>query len=451
MGRRNGLEDSDHEDNVPDYIVKGKNGYDVQIPIVHPPYCVCRPCQNPRNRLADAWGKEIVIRTRRRSRFPKSQKQSVLFAARLKTQLEAELLDAVAAAKAREEALANAVSVGTVCEHYEAWQREQGKDWERDQYRVKEIREFLGAARDAASVKYDDYVKFRAHLEKRGCKPATIRRCVNTLIAVFNRAVKSRVLASHQLQNIERPKVVTTRKPVIFTARQVATLLGSAMLQYERQQVAAHRAFDPETKQKGPSVVPLRGFCMIAYTTLMRPETNFSLTWEQLRIDAAHDRGRFRLDAHKNASKGVNVDAPLKPELVRYLKSIMPESEPAGLVHPNPDTGHAYVNIRKQWLGLVQIANTILGPDEQLSDEREHFYTWRHTGASHLAASSKDPVLVMRLMGDTQLATVMKHYFDSDFEHMQTEVEKWQLPAESEAAQRPGKARFESAIESDPN
>jgi len=76
----------------------------------------------------------------------------------------------------------------------------------------------------------------------------------------------------------------------------------------------------------------------------------------------------------------VNVDAPLKPELVRYLKSIMPSTEPTGLVHPNPETGRAYVNIRKQWQRLVEIANEILGPDEQLTGVREHFYTWRHSG-----------------------------------------------------------------------
>ena len=35
---------------------------------------------------------------------------------------------------------------------------------------------------------------------------------------------------------------------------------------------------------------------------------------------------------------------------------------------------------------LVAIANEILGPDEQLTGARAHFYTWRHTGASNLAA-----------------------------------------------------------------
>jgi len=77
--------------------------------------------------------------------------------------------------------------------------------------------------------------------------------------------------------------VVTTKKPVIFTNKQVATLLGSAMSRYEREQAAAHGAFEPDTNRKKPSVVPLRGFCMIAYTTLMRPETNFDLCWSSSR------------------------------------------------------------------------------------------------------------------------------------------------------------------------
>jgi integrase len=108
----------------------------------------------------------------------------------------------------------------------------------------------------------------------------------------------------------------------------------------------------------------------------------------------------------------------------------MPSAKPKGLVHPNPETGAAYENIRKQWLQLVEIANEILGPDEQLTGARTHFYTWRHTGASNLAASSKDPVLVTRLMGDTQLQTVTNHYFDSDFEHMQAEVARWETPTD---------------------
>lgn len=461
----------------PNFVVARKGGgFDVQVPVEHPPKCICKPCKRPGNRPPGTEEGKFVIRTRRKSPHP-NHSDSVAFAKNLKRDLEAELKWNVEDAGRRKEALGKAVSVKKVCDYYEKWQLAQGKDWKRDRYRVKVIREFLGDNRDASSVAYEDYLNLCEHLKtkpigptqgpkkgkksaaspkakkkgtKRECSQATIRRYVNTFLAIFNRAVKARVLTAHQLANIERPKVVTNKKPMIFTNRQVAVLLGSAMDVYERSQAAAHQSYDPETKRRKPSVVPLRGLCMIAYTTLMRPETNFELRWEQLKFDPSGDRGRFRLDHHKNASKGVEVDAPLKPELVRYLKTIMPSRKARGLVHPNPDTGLAFVNIRKQWEQLVKIANNILDPDEQLTEVREHFYTWRHTGASHLAASSRDPVLVMRMMGDTQLQTVMKHYFDSDFEHMQTEVEKWTLPVEKLAAERT-QARFESAIESDPN
>ena len=33
-------------------------------------------------------------------------------------------------------------------------------------------------------------------------------------------------------------------------------------------------------------------------------------------------------------------------------------------------------------------------------------------------------------MGDTQLQTVMNHYFDTDYLHMQTETERFELPSE---------------------
>jgi integrase len=330
---------------------------------------------------------------------------------------------------------------------------------------VHEIEAFLGPARDVQSIEYADYVRFCTRLEERGCATSTIRRYTNTLIAIFNRAVKARLIPAHHLTGIERPKVVTKKKPVIFTKRQVAVLLGSAMVRYEREQAELAQAYvrEQETRaaarrppltRRPPSVVPLRGLCLIAYLTLMRPECNFNLRWEHLVLNSANDRGRFCLDEHKNKDKGVEVDAPLKPELVRYLTAIMPSDDPEGLVHPNPETGEAYANIRKQWFRLVEIANEILGADEQLTGVRTHFYTWRHTGASHLAASSKDPILVTRMMGDTQLQTVMRHYFDSDLEHMQAEVERWQIPVEGDMALR---GRIESGLanesgnESDPN
>jgi integrase len=437
--------------NDPDYVVRRRDGrFDVSPPIVHPPFCVCAHCQHPKRATVRNPAETVVVRARRASPYPASRKKSGAYALRLKADLEAELRDAVAAAHARKEALAKAVPVTAICAHYLRWQKSEKKDWTRDQYRIRDIEAFLGSKRDVATVDYEDYQKFKERLAARGCSQATIRRAVNTLIAVFNRAVKDRLIKSHQLVDIERPKPPKTSKPVIFTKQQVAVLLGSAMERYEHEQAAAFRRFDTDSGRRPPSVVPLRGFCLIAYLTLMRPENNFELRWEQLVFAKGLNRGSFTLSKHKNASKGVLVRGSLNPALVRYLRSIMPSDRPRGLVHPNPETGEAYENIRKQWFRLIEIANEMLGPDDQLDGVRMHFYTWRHTGASHLAASSKDPVLVTRLMGDTQLQTVMDHYFDTDYEYMQTEIERMELPFETAVAED-AREDFASAIASGPN
>ena len=62
----------------------------------------------------------------------------------------------------------------------------------------------------------------------------------------------------------------------------------------------------------------------------------------------------------------------------------------------------------------------------------QDFYNWRHTGASSLAASGADPVLIVRMMGDVALQTVMNHYFDSSPERMQDIVGGWDKPAVTE-------------------
>ncbi|HET8798199.1 MAG TPA: tyrosine-type recombinase/integrase [Thermoanaerobaculia bacterium] len=435
-----------------DYVVLRRDRrFDVSPPIVHPPYCLCALCRDPKRAARRKWEEPIVIRARRASPYPDHRPKSAAYALRLKAELECDLQNAVIEAEKERKALGSVRSVADVCAYYLVWQLKHGKDWERDQYRVVDLERMLGPERAAERITYADYERIVDTLQNgrplendermAPASKATVRRYVNTLIAIFNRAVKARLIASHQLKNIERPKAASTKKPIIFTRRQVAVLLGSAMRRYEQEQVAACQAFEREREEraaarrapltrKPPSVVPLRGFCLIAYMTLMRPETNFNLRWEQLVVHPAKHEGRFALGEHKNAEKGVEVDAPLKPELVQYLKSIMPSAKAKGLVHPNPETGAAYENIRTQWLRLVEIANEILATDEQLTGARAHFYTWRHTGASNLAASSKDPVLVTRMMGDTQLQTVMDHYFDSDFEHMRVEVARWEIPTE---------------------
>jgi len=88
-----------------------------------------------------------------------------------------------------------------------------------------------------------------------------------------------------------------------------------------------------------------------------------------------------------NVNKGIRAYGVLAPRLVKYLLSIRPPNA-RGYIHANPATGKPYVDIRKQWDRLMSIASEMLG--YPLVNEKADFFTFRHTGASNIAQSSRN-------------------------------------------------------------
>lgn len=406
----------------PDYVTGKRGRFEIQPPIVHPSFCVCPECA--RKRKPEQWGQEFILRIRRRSPSPDSRVDSAAYARDVKREIEASLMDAVTEAGAER---SRAVTFGEVASAYRAAQTAEGKRIDKTDHIIKAVEKQIGKGKSAAKITRDDYRELLAAKERDGAAPQTILHHANTLLAILNYGVAEGMIEPHQLSQVRRPRVIRRGKPETWTRAEVAILLGVAMDRFERE----------ESDRFG---IPLRGLCLVAYLTLMRPANNFALEWGQLKIEDGEDAGTFRLDRHKNSSKGVKVHAALHPTLVRYLRRI--RSSDTALVHPNPTTGKAYVDIRKAWNRFVEIANEEfqkVDPKAKLEGKRAEFYTWRHTGASRLAEIS-NPVLIVRMMGDTSLATVMKHYFDTDLEHMQETMQRWKALPEEEA--------IESAIES---
>ena len=111
-----------------------------------------------------------------------------------------------------------------------------------------------------------------------------------------------------------------------------------------------------------------------------------------------------------------------------YLLSIRPANA-SGPIHVNPVTGKPYVDFRKQWKRLLEIAGEILG--YKLKGKKAKFLNFRHTGASDVARRGRDAshlLRVVRMMGDTSLATVNRHYFNLDDEAMEEIIEGWEIP-----------------------
>lgn len=114
-------------------------------------------------------------------------------------------------------------------------------------------------------------------------------------------------------------------------------------------------------------------------------------------------------------NRGISARGPISEQLASYLRAIRPTSA-RGPVHPNPATGKPYVDVRKQWNRLIAIASTMLG--YALDGRKADFFTFGHTGASHLAEKTKNPILIAKMMGDMNVETVMRHYFNLDIEFM---------------------------------
>lgn len=118
------------------------------------------------------------------------------------------------------------------------------------------------------------------------------------------------------------------------------------------------------------------------------------------RVGPQKDDGTYALIDHKNAAKGITGEGPLAAPLARYLRSIRPaHPSPKQLVHPNPETGKPYGDIGKQWTRFIKIANEPRPkhlPDiAKFDGDRAKFFTFRHSGASHLAALTNNPVLIV--------------------------------------------------------
>jgi integrase len=420
----------------PDYVTGPRGRYEIQPPIVHPPHCVCDVC--PRHRkTSEEWEQPFVIRARRKSSAPKNRIASAVQARNFKTEEEGRLAAAVRDAEQSRRARANAISFGKVCDSYRAYMQQTGKRYDRAKSRIDIIEVFFGRQRDAAAIGWDEYQELLAEFAQLA--PQTQRHYASTLIAMLNFAVAHRILPGpHSLGKVPRPVVTKSDMPVTWTKRELAVILGPALDEYEREQARWNAQVASEKSARGlrsPSALPLRGFCYVAYFTLMRPKNNFALTWQELSIDEASERATFRLDQHKNVNRGIKAEGPIAEQLLRYLRSIWPANA-SGTVHANPATGTQYIDIRKQWRRLIAIASTMLG--YELEGRKADFFTFRHTGASHLAEKTKNPILIVKMMGDTNVETVMRHYFNLDMEFMTEMINGWEVPHIEERDDRSG-------------
>ena len=421
----------------PKYVTGRLGSLDLYPWVTHPPRCVCTLCPANRKRAAEksgrpieeVWAEPLDIRVRRDSPFPRNRKLSALAALQLKESEETRLREAVEKDAEARRAELSIVRFGAVVDAYRKYFTSTGKDLQKERSRIANIEAFVGRERDTATVDIHIYRELIAEVSRM--HPETQRHYASTLLAMLNHAKAERVVTTHALLGVRVPQVIRDDEPEPWTKRELGVLMGPAMREYEREQAAWNARVAKEKKNRGlrsPSFLPLRGLCLVAYYTLMRPKNNRALTWEEVTIDPASRTGFFKLSRHKNVNKGIKARGALAAELVDYLASIRPQKA-SGPIHANPETGSPYVDIRKQWNRLIEIASRMLG--HELTGKKADFFNFRHTGASDIAQRGRDPkhlLVVVKMMGDTSVETVNRHYFNLEDEVMQELVTGWELP-----------------------
>jgi integrase len=249
---------------------------------------------------------------------------------------------------------------------------------------------------------------------------------------MMNNAKSEGVIRSHALADVRLPSVPKkTTRPVTWSEEELSVIIGPALDQYEIGQAKWNSKVGKVAGTgsiRTASKLPLRGMILIAYFTLMRPINNWALTWEEVTLDPVKGTGNFELDQHKNVNKGIRAYGRLARPLVDYLLTIRPRNA-RGYIHPNPETGKPYTNIRKQWDRLIAIASEMLG--YPLVNEKADFFTFRHTGATNIAqmASNREELMrVVNMMGDTNVETVRRHYFNFTYDEDDQVIDRWELP-----------------------
>jgi integrase len=419
-----------------DHVTGRRGRFEIDPWVTHPPFCVCAICPGYRQKAAAksgrpielVWAEPLDIRIRRISPHPANRRLSAAAALVIKGEEEAKLIAAVQQAEAEHRARQTAVPFGQVVECYRAYLINGDHDYEHARSRIDNIEALIGPHRDTAAV---DIVMYRELLaEVALMSEETQRHYASMLLAMLNHAVSERVIATHQLLGVRVPQVKRDDEPEPWSSHELAVIMGPALDEYEHEQAAWNALVAKDKANRGlrsPSRVPLRGLCLVAYFTMMRPKNNRALTWEEITIDEAAGKGQFKLDQHKNVNKGIKARGALSVPLLEYLTSIRPKNA-RGLIHPNPETGKPYVDLRKQWNRLIAIASRLLG--YELTGRKADFFNFRHTGASHVAAKSRDAAHllgVVHMMGDTSLATVNRHYFNFDDETLQEIVDGWTI------------------------
>ena len=239
------------------------------------------------------------------------------------------------------------------------------KSYERDVLTLKHFTGFIEADK-LSGVTATKLEAYKAHRRENGAKPATLNRELNTIKAMFNKAVAWGALADNPAKTVK--KFREPRRQIRYLSKEEArTLL-----------VAAEGHMKPVIET-------------FLLTGLRRGEL-IHLTWADIdfknKILSVQGKGDWQPKDYETRH------IPMTPRLVEILQN-----------HPRKEDSFVFVNRQGQSLDPDVLSHDFLKLVRRRGIKGASVHTLRHSFASHLVMSGADLYTVQKLLGHSSIKT----------------------------------------------
>lgn len=240
---------------------------------------------------------------------------------------------------------------------------------------------------------------------------ATMVKDFGCLKAVLNRAIKDKVIASHQLQGYTLEKAANERSndnKLRYLSDEEESRLRASLIDREARLRRGRISGNAWRAERGRTPLPqlrpdefadhIKPIVLLALNTGLRLGDLLSLEWCHVDLNLRQIRKVINKTRRKVHTPAI---LPLSSEAYSVLRQWRDQTTGDGLVFPSPVSGGQLDNIKKAW-GTVRTDAKVTG---------FRFHDLRHTFASRLVMGGVDLNTVRELMthGDIKMTLVYAH------------------------------------------
>jgi integrase len=245
------------------------------------------------------------------------------------------------------------------------WAVTNKRSWRTDASYLKGMKKFF-KDRNADTITPQDIEQYKTKRRAEKVKLTTVNRCLQIMSKLFNCGISWGYLRANPCKGVKKYPEQPFRRTRVMSGEEEARLMEAL----------------------GPGY--LKSMILLFLNTGLRRKELFQLAWDAVDLE----RRRLYIKETKTFR---SRHVPMNEIVVQELQSLYRTRKDDGLVFKNPETGKAFVDIRRAFYGVCRRAK--IG-GLLLLDLRRAF-------ATRLLERGADIITVQQLLGHTSVSTTM--------------------------------------------